>query len=140
MAHDILAEDDVEAFIGRRNRPRFDQLARKLLERHKDDPAITSLRQRLESENPGIIDELGRHRKVWDLSQHEKIDTPSAKIVTPRMVETMHLVGSADEICEGIVKLIEAGATTIATATYTIIDKRTMMRRIGEEIMPHFRN
>ena len=52
----------------------------------------------------------------------------------------MHLVGSADEICEGIAKLVEAGTTTIATATYTIIDKRTMMRRIGEEVIPHFRN
>ena len=118
----------------------FYQLDYKLLDRYKDDPAIINLRERLEAENPGIIDEFGRHRKVWNLSQHEKIDTPSAKIVTPRMLEAMHLIGSADEICEGIVKLIEAGTTTIATATYTIIDKRTMMRRIGEEIMPHFRN
>ena len=118
----------------------FYQLDFKLLERHKEDPAITSLRERLEAENPGILEEFARHRKIWDLSQHEKIDTPSAKIVTPRMLETMHLIGSADEICEGIAKLIEVGTTTIATATYTIIDKRTMMRRIGEEIMPNFRN
>ena len=118
----------------------FYQLDYKVLEKYKEDPAIASLRQRLEAENPGILDEFGRHRKVWNLSQHEKIDTPSAKIVTPRMIETMHLVGSVDEICEGIAKLIEVGTTTIATATYTIIDKRTMMRRIGEEIMPHFRN
>ena len=118
----------------------FYQLDFKLLEKHKDDPAIASLRERLEAENPGILAEFGQHRKVWDLSQHEKIDTPSAKIVTPRMVEMMHLIGSVDEICEGIAKLIEVGTTTIATATYTIIDKRTMMRRIGEEIMPHFRN
>lgn len=118
----------------------FYQLDYKLLERHKDDAAIKGLRERLEAENPGFLEELGRHREVWDLSQHEKIDTPSAKIVTSRMVEAMHLVGPVDDICEGIVKLVEAGATTIATATYTIIDKRTMMRRIGEEIMPHFRN
>jgi 5,10-methylenetetrahydromethanopterin reductase len=118
----------------------FYQLDYKLLEKHKDDPAIVSLKERLEAENPGIIDEFGRHRKVWDLTQHEKIDTPSAKMVTPRMLQAMHLIGTVDEICEGIAKLIEAGATTIATATYTIIDKRTMMRRIGEEIMPHFRN
>ena len=40
----------------------------------------------------------------------------------------------------GIAKLIEAGATTIASATCALLDKRTMMRRIGEEIMPHFRS
>ena len=118
----------------------FYQLDFKLIERYKDDPAIASLRQRLESEHPGLLEEFGAHRKIWNLSQHEKIDTPSAKIVTPRMLEMMHLIGSVDEICDGIAKLIEAGATTIATATYTIIDKRAMMRRIGEEIMPHFRN
>ena len=118
----------------------FYQLDFKMLERYKEDPVIASLRERLEAESPGILDEFGHHREVWDLTQHEKIDTPSAKIVTPRMIETMHLVGSADPICEGIAKLIDAGTTTIATATYTVIDKRTMMRRIGEEIMPHFRN
>tara|TARA_B100000029_G_scaffold263996_2_gene260155 strand:- start:1013 stop:1237 length:225 start_codon:yes stop_codon:yes gene_type:complete len=59
------------------------------------------------------LEELGRHREVWGLSQHEKIDTS---------------------------RMVEAGATTIATATYTIIEKRTVMRRSGEEIMPHFRN
>ena len=118
----------------------FYQLDFKMLERYKEDPVIASLRERLEAESPGILDEFGHHREVWDLTQHEKIDTPSAKIVTPRMIETMHLVGSADQICEGIAKLIDAGTTTIATATYTVIDKRTMMRRIGEEIMPHFRN
>ena len=118
----------------------FYQLDYKILERHKEDPAIRSLRERLEAEHPGFLDELGHHREVWNLSQHEKIDTPSARIVTPRMLDAMHLVGRADDICEGIAKLIEVGTTTIATATYTIIDKRAMMRRIGEEIMPHFRN
>ena len=118
----------------------FYQLDYKLLERHRGDPAIKRLRERMEAEHPGILDEFGHHREVWDLSQHEKIDTPSAKIVTPRMLEAMHLVGRAEDICDGIAKLIEIGTTTIATATYTLIDKRTMMRRIGEEIMPHFRN
>ena len=116
------------------------QLDFKLLEKQKDDPAIADLRQRMEEEYPGILEEFGRHRDVWDLKQHEKIETPSAKMVTTRMLDNMHLVGTVDEICSGITKLIQAGATTIATATYTIIDKRTMMRRIGEEIMPHFRN
>ena len=134
----IYVADSKEAAL--REAGGFYQLDYKLLERHKEDPAIKRLRERLEAENPGILDEFGHHREVWDLSQHEKIDTPSAKIVTPRMLETMHLVGPADDICEGIAKLIEVGTTTIATATYTIIDKRTMMRRIGEEIMPHFRN
>ena len=118
----------------------FYQLDYKLIERHKDDPAIASLRERLEAESPGILDEFGHHRKIWELSHHEKIDTPSAKLVTTRMMEMMHLAGSVDEICEGIETYLEAGVTTIATATYTIIDKITMMRRIGEEIMPHFRS
>ena len=118
----------------------FYQMDHRLLERNREDPAIASLRQRLEAGSPGILDEFERHQKTWDLFQHEKIDTPSSRMVTPQMMNAMHLVGSVDEICEGIAKLVEAGTTTIATATYTIIDKRTMMRRIGEEIMPHFRH
>ena len=65
----------------------------------------------------------GRDRIV-----HGKIDTSSAKLITPRLLEAMHLVGSVGEICARIVKPIEAVATTIATATDTIIDNRTMMR------------
>jgi len=60
--------------------------------------------------------------------------------MTQRMIECIHLVGTVDEICGKIEKLGQAGVTTVATATYTIVDKKRMVRDVGEKIMPNFRN
>ncbi len=111
-----------------------------ILEQHAEDPVIAKLTSRLDEQHPGLLDEMRRHRDVFDMYDHEKIDTPSSKYVTQHMIDQVHLVGRVDDICEGIYQLGKAGVTTIATATYTLIDKKGMMREIGDKIMPNFRN
>lgn len=103
------------------------------------DPEIAALLEQVERENPGILDEIRRVRAVWEPRWHEHPDAPHAKLVTQRMIDLMHLTGTPEDICEGIYKLQKAGVRTLAIANYTIIDKKGMMREIGDKIMPHFR-
>jgi len=111
-----------------------------ILETHSEDPVISELTNRLEEQHPGLLDDFRHYSANWDKYDHEKIDTESSKNVTQEMVDQLHLVGHVDDICEGIYQLGKAGVTTIATATYTIIDKKGLMREVGDKIMPHFRN
>jgi 5,10-methylenetetrahydromethanopterin reductase len=120
----------------------------RVLENLKKEPAIVELFQGLERESPGILDEMRRFAAAaagytradgynpW----FEKIDAPYAHLMTQRIIDCVHMIGTPGEIREKIARLVEAGATTIATATYTILDKKGMLRRIADEIMPHFRN
>ncbi len=103
-------------------------------------PEIEDLRKRLEREHPGLLDEYQRVYNAWDPKWHEHVDAPAARLVTPRMVDLIHLAGTVDDICEKIHLRQKAGVKVIATATYTIVDKKGMMREIGDKIMPHFRN
>ena len=68
------------------------------------------------------------------------MDAPYARHMTQRVIDCIHLIGSVDEICEGIQKMADAGVTTVSTATYTIIDKKWMLEEVGRSIMPHFRS
>ncbi len=106
----------------------------------QNGPEIEDLRHRLEHDHPGFIDECQRVHDGWDPSQHELVDTPVSSLVSQRMVDLCHLVGTMEDICQGIYERQQLGVNTIATATYTIIDKKGMLREIGDKIMPHFRN
>jgi 5,10-methylenetetrahydromethanopterin reductase len=120
----------------------------RVLENLKKEPAIVELFQRLERESPGILDEMRRFAAA--AAEHtradgynpwfEKIDAPYARLMTQRIIDCVHMIGTPDEIGERIRALVEAGVTTIATATYTIIDKASMLRAISDRIMPRFRN
>ena len=56
------------------------------------------------------------------------------------MIDLVHLTGREEDIVEGLEKLYEAGVRTVAPGSYTIIDKKGLLREIGSKIMPHFRN
>ena len=101
---------------------------------------IEDLRRRLEREEPGIIDECQRVFDAWDPRWHEHQDAPATKFVTQRLIDSQQLAGNVDDICEKIQEVGELGIKTIATVTYTIADKKGMLREIGSKIMPHFRN
>lgn len=103
-------------------------------------PEIEELRRRLEREQPGLIEEFRKVHDVWDPSQHEKMDTKASHLVTQRVIDAVYLTGTVDDICEGIYDRAKVGVNTVATATYTIIDKKGMIREIGDKIMPNFRN
>mgnify|MGYP000848379931 CR=1 FL=1 len=120
-----------------------------IFERHKNDSAIANLARTLEGESPGILDEMKRYSAALEEFRStqggfdpwfEKIDAPYSVHMTQRIIDKIHQVGSVDQICTGIEKLAEVGVTTIATATYVIIDKHRMLQDIATKIMPNFRN
>ena len=118
------------------------------LERLGKDPGVMKVFERLDREQPGIVDEMVKFQAAVDEFRRpdgynpwfEKMDAPYSGLMTLRMIECVHLVGSAEEIGEKIRALAEVGVTTVATATYTIVDKKRMVRDVAERIMPHFRN
>jgi len=111
----------------------------RVLENLKKEPAIVELFQRLERESPGILDEMRRFAAAaaqftradgynpW----FEKIDAPYARLMTQRVIDCVHMIGTPDEICEKILELVQAGATTIATATTTATQRHQAGRRDG---------
>ncbi len=102
-------------------------------------PEIEDLRRRLERAHPGLIDECRRVADVWTPDQHERVDTPASRAVTPRIVEVQHLVGTPDAIAQKLRGLAELGIRTVATVTYTITDKQGMLREVGDTIVSRFR-
>ncbi len=119
-----------------------------VLERNNREPEVVKVFERLEREQPGIVDEMKRFQAAAEEFKRpdgynpwfEKMGAPYSRHMTQRMIECIHLVGTVDEICGKIEKLGQAGVTTVATATYTIVDKKRMVRDVGEKIMPNFRN
>jgi 5,10-methylenetetrahydromethanopterin reductase len=98
-------------------------------------PENADLRERVERAHPGLLEECRRVSEAWSPDQHERIDTAAARAVTPRLVQTQHLVGTPDEICAKLRALAELGIRTFATVTYTVSDKAAMVREIGERII-----
>jgi alkanesulfonate monooxygenase SsuD/methylene tetrahydromethanopterin reductase-like flavin-dependent oxidoreductase (luciferase family) len=104
-----------------------------------DGPEIADLRRRLDRERPGLIDECRRVSDAWSPDQHERIDTPASAAVSRRIVELQHLAGPPDDVCEKLTRLAELGIRTFATVTYTIIDKKGMVKEIGDRVISRFR-
>ena len=105
-----------------------------------DTPEVADLRQRIEREEPGIIDEFRRVCDVYDTYQTETIGAPQDQAATRRMIDFFHLIGTPEDICEQIYKIGQLGISTISMVDFTIIDSKDMMREIGSKIMPHFRS
>ena len=103
-------------------------------------PEVAELGERLETAEPGLIDEFKKVYEAWDEYEHEKTDAGHAGAVTQRIIDFCHLTGTPEDICERIAMVGEMGVKTISTTTFTIIDKKEMMQKIGNQIMPHFRN
>ena len=102
-------------------------------------PEVEELRRRLTREHPTIVEDCKRVHDAFDPAWMEHPDSPAAKCVTPEMLDTQQVVGTPEQVCEQLRRIEEAGFRTFGTVTYTIADKRGMMRRIGEEVIPHFR-
>jgi 5,10-methylenetetrahydromethanopterin reductase len=119
-----------------------------ILHRYAKIGAVMKVFERLDREQPGIVDEMKQffagaekyRREDGYNPWFEKMDAPYAHLMTMRQIECIHIVGGVDEICEKVRALGEAGVTTVATANYTIIDKKRMVTDLGEKIMPHFRS
>ena len=104
----------------------------------QSNPEIEDLRRLVEKTHPGMSEECKRVYEHYDEMWVEHVDAPAAEYITERIMESQHLVGTPDEIGEKLQALQEAGAKTFGTVTYTIADKRDMMREIASQVMPHF--
>lgn len=109
-----------------------------------DAPEMVDLRRRLEKEDPGLVDEIIRVGKqvneLFDEHMHERVDAPHAKPVTQRLIDYFMLVGTPDEVCERIYKLQGIGMKGVMPLVYTVIDRKGMIREIGKNVIPNFRN
>ena len=94
--------------------------------------------KQLDKEQPGIVDEIVKIRAAFEHYAFEHLDNPASKIATQRVVGFFNQTGTEEEVCEGIERLGEAGVKCLATATYTIIDKKGTLEEIGKRIMPRF--
>ena len=105
-------------------------------------PGTEDLPTILERAQPGAVEELmadsKQVRAVWDPYGVERLDAPWVDRVTPRLVDFFHMRGGAEEICEQIEALGRLGVKNISPVMFTIIDKRGMIREIGDKIIPRF--
>jgi 5,10-methylenetetrahydromethanopterin reductase len=104
----------------------------------RNDPDTADLRARLEREQPGVIDECRRVYEAFDPTWVEHADAPAAKLVTDRIIETQHLVGTPGEIVAKLRRLESLGVSTFSTVAYTIVDKKAAIEAVGREIIPRF--
>ena len=100
---------------------------------------IDRMLKMLDREQPGIVEEMLRIHEAAEHYSFEQLDNPPSKITSQRVVDFFNQTGTEEEVCEGIERLGEAGVKCLATATYTIIDKKANIQEIGERILPHFR-
>ena len=106
----------------------------------RDTPGVEDLRRRLEAVEPGIVAEIKAIYDAFDPYQHEVIDAPHSKAVSQRVIDFFLMTGTPEDICDQIAKLEPLGVSNISTVLYAILDKKGMMREIGNRIMPNFRN
>ncbi len=106
----------------------------------RNTPESNELADRLEEVEPGAVDEFKLVYDNFDHYEHEKTDAPHAKLVTQRVIDMTMLTGRPEDIIESIAKIGETGVDTISCVMYTVIDKKGMMREIGNKVMPSFRN
>lgn len=107
------------------------------IQMQQNTPESEDLRNRLQKEQPGMVEDCKKVCEAFDPAWVEHPDAPAAKFITQRIIESQHAVGTPEQICDKLSKLEEAGMKTFGTVTYTIDDKRDMMRQIGTEIITH---
>ena len=99
---------------------------------------IDRMLKELDREQPGIVDEMVKVHEAAEHYSFEQLDNPPSKIASQRVVDFFNQTGTEDDVCEGIERLGAAGVKCLATATYTIIDKKAHLEEIGKRIIPRF--
>ena len=109
----------------------------------RETAEVADLRTRLERHEPGLAEALAedsrRFEEAFDPDYGERVDSPQSKTVTWRMIDFYHLWGTADEICQRIETLGKIGVKTISMVAYTLLDMESMIRKVGQQIIPNFR-
>ena len=117
---------------------------------NSNDSEIVSIYKEVENEQPGILDEIEKAQKAISEEAkkhggppgfdpwHQKPNPPWAHLVTQRMIDSVHLTGNVEEICEGVERYAQLGITSVMPAVYSMIDKESVISQIGKEIIPKF--
>ena len=103
-----------------------------------NEPQFEDLRRKIEEEEPGILDEFKAVAEAYEPYAHEAKGARHGQYATQRVVDFYHLVGSSSEIVERIHQLRDCGVTNVSCVLYTLHDKIGMMRKISDQVMPHF--
>jgi len=98
---------------------------------------VESLKDRLD---PQVMEDIKVAHDAYDYYEHEKTDAPHGNVVTQDVIDHFMLTGTTDDICEQIQKLYDVGVNTISMTVYTIIDKKGMLKEIGDKIISRFRS
>ena len=109
----------------------------------RDDPDVRELRADLDREQPGGADAIAADSKrfadalIPELA--EQLDAPHCAAVSQRLIDFFHLAGTPEALQARIEELGSLGTKTVSMTTYTIIDKKAMVRAVGRELIPRFR-
>jgi alkanesulfonate monooxygenase SsuD/methylene tetrahydromethanopterin reductase-like flavin-dependent oxidoreductase (luciferase family) len=106
-----------------------------------DTPEVQDLYRRLSKQIPDLDGLIAEGKKCYDAYEpywHERIDAPHTKFATQRVIDFIHLTGTADDVSEGVEKLRDVGVNNISTVNFTLVDRKAMYRRIAKEVMPRF--
>ncbi len=106
----------------------------------KETPEILDLLNRLEKTEPGLIEEMRQMYLVFDECKRMGVKRPPPESVTQRIVECFHLVGTPEKICQRIRELGNLGVNNISVVLGAVADKKDMMRKIGNLLIPIFCN
>ena len=102
-------------------------------------PEAADLHNRLERKSPGLVEEMKTIYDNFDPYLHESIKADHKQYTTQRIMDTINLVGPAEEIIEKIRILEELGLYGVSCVQYAVLDQKANMRAIADQIMPHFR-
>ena len=108
----------------------------------RDDQDIKELKEALEADEPGSVQALINDSKTFaealDPELAERVDAPHSKVVSQRLIDFYHISGTASEIRERIERLGALGIKTVSMTAYTLIDKKAMFTKVGNQIIPYF--
>jgi len=107
-------------------------------------PENINLRERLNKRDPNLAEELISDSvevdKLWNPAWFEVIDAPFSKVVSERLIDFFHLVGTPKYIRERIDEIGALGAKTISTWHGNVLDQEQRRKDIAEYIMPYFKS
>ncbi len=109
----------------------------------RNDPDVLELRADLDRYESGGADTIAADSKRFADAlvpeMAEQLDAPHCAAVSQRLIDFFHLAGTPEELQARIEELGSLGTKTISMTTYTIVDKKAMVRAVGRELIPRFR-
>lgn len=103
-------------------------------------PELAELRQRLDTNDPGLTDTLIRDYDTFAARRRRGDEHDWAEVVSRRSREFFSLAGTPEEITGRIEELGRLGVSNISTMLYTPMDKSELLRLISKTIMANFRS